>query len=416
MNKRKRKPGEDFDYKVFEADAIERLQRGESLIGKDGIFTELIQRIVNSALEGEMDGHLRETREEGSRNRRNGHTHKQLRTSLGPVGIEPPRDREGSFSPRLVRKWDREMGTGLEEQILSLYGMGNSIEDIRKQLSQFYGLEYSHGTISAVTERVWEEVVSWQQRPLLSCYPVIYLDAIFYKIRVEGKVSTQAIYTVYGISPEGERDVLALHIGESEGARHWGLILEDLRRRGVEEVLFFCVDGLSGLPEAIEAVYPRSRVQPCIVHKVRSSTRFVADKYLKALCKDLRRIYTAADLSQAEAALEALSQNWDSKYPEVSRVWRRDWDALMGFMDFGEHIRRMIYTTNSVEALHRIMRKTTKTKGAWVNEKGLLKQLYLALKFNQSSWKRKVYNWNAIQRELTQTFGENYTKWIPETY
>lgn len=241
---------------------------------------------------------------------------------------------------------------------------------------------------------------------------MIFLDGAYFKLRRERKVSSHVIYTVYGVNIEGERDVLGLYSDETEGASYWGLVLEDLQRRGVEEVLFFCVDGLKGFSDSIGDVYPKSLVQRCIVHQIRSSTRFVASKDRKSLCADLRKIYTAADRIGAEMALEAFTERWGQKYPRIGRSWQENWEELMPFMDYGAHIRRMIYTTNPVEALHRIIRKVTKTKGAWVNEKSLLKQIYLALHFNTKSWKRKSASWKDIQRELIEKFGKRYTQWI----
>jgi transposase-like protein len=300
----------------------------------------------------------------------------------------------------------------MDEIILSLYARGQSMEDVRYQIKQLYGVEISVGTISAVTDKVWGEIVQWQQRALSGCYPVVYLDAIMYKVREDGRVMNKAIYTLYGVSSEGEREILGLYLNESEGARQWGLILEDLKRRGVEEVFFFCVDGLKGFKEVIQEVFPKSIVQRCIVHMIRSSTRFVADKDIKSLCSDLRKIYTSANREQALIALESFGQKWDGKYKEVRQKWEECWDELMAFMDYKEDIRRMIYTTNPVEALHRVMRKVTKTKGAWNGEKALLKQLYLTLTYNEKSWKRTAFNWKVIQRDLLDQFGDRYSRWL----
>lgn len=403
-------PPTGFDYESFEKAAIKGLSEGKDLVGKDGVLTGLIQRIVNAALEGELDGHLASRRKAGGKNRRNGHTSKNLDTSLGTVGITPPRDREGSFSPQIVGKWDRQLGTGLDEQILSLYSTGNSVSDIQHQLRQIYGLEYSAGSISMVTDRVMDELLDWQQRPLASLYVIIYLDAIHFKIRENGQVQTQAIYTVFGVDVNGNRDILGLYLGDQEGAHQWGRILEDIQKRGVEEVLFFCVDGLKGFNEAIMQVYPLSFVQRCIIHMIRTSVRFVGYIDIKKVCADLRKMYTAADINQAEIALDVFEQTWSKKYKEIAPAWRANWTELMTYMQFGKDIRRIIYTTNAVEALHRQMRKATKTKGAWVNSKGLLKQLYLNLKFQSKGWKRNVFNWAAIQRELIDVFGKRYTK------
>jgi putative transposase len=299
-----------FDYRSFEKDAISGLMAGQDLIGKDGVLTSLIQRIVNAALEGELDGHIKEGKVYGGKNRRNGHTRKSLDTSLGTVQITPPRDREGSFTPQIVGKWNRQLGTGLDEQILSLYSTGNSISEIQYQLRQIYGIEYSAASISMVTDRVMEELSIWQHRALATMYVIVYLDAIHFKVRDEGKVETKAFYTVYGVDVNGNRDVLGLYLGEHEGAHHWGRILEDIQKRGVEDVLFFCVDGLAGFSEAILQVYPISFVQRCIVHMVRTSVRFVSSMDIKKVCTDLRKIYTASDINQAEMGLELFDHTW----------------------------------------------------------------------------------------------------------
>jgi len=391
-------------------EVLSRLYKGDAILGDGGIFTEMLQTFVNAALEGEIDNSLKENPPSRPSNRRNGHTRKIVRSTAGPMEVHTPRDRLGEHEPILIKKWERDLGSGIDDIILSLYARGQSVEDVRYQLRQMYGLEVSAGVISAVTERVWSEILEWQQRPLASCYAVVYLDAIHYKVRDEGHVVSKAIYTCYGISVEGQRDILGLYLDRSEGSRHWGLILEDIKRRGVEDVFFFCVDGLSGFKDVIEQVFSKSIVQRCIVHMIRTSTRFVSDKDKKAVCVDLRKIYTSANREQAEVALESFGQHWDKKYKEIRPKWEENWSELMAFMDYGEHIRRMIYTTNPVEALHRVMRKVTKSKGAWSNDKGLLKQLYLTLKHNEKSWKRKAFHWTAIQRELIEKYGERYEK------
>ncbi len=391
---------------------LSRLYKGDPILGEKGVFTNLLQSFVNAALEGEMDNFLQEAKDESTENRRNGHTSKSLRSTAGPLSIQTPRDRSGDHEPVIVKKRERELGTGLDEIILSLYARGQSVEDVRFQLHQIYGLEVSTGAISAVTDRVWSEIIEWQQRPLATCYTIIYLDAIHYKVREDGKVISKAIYTVYSVTTDGQRDILGLYLSQSEGARQWGLILEDIKRRGVEDVLFFSVDGLTGFKDVIEQSFPFSALQRCIVHKIRNSTRYVSDKDIKAVCRDLRKIYTASDREQALIALEAFGEQWNAKYKEIKPSWEADWDDLMVFMDYGENIRRMIYTTNPVEAVHRVMRKVTKTKGAWSNDKGLLKQLYLTLKYNEKSWKRIAFNWKAIQRELMEHFGERYIRYL----
>jgi transposase-like protein len=391
---------------------LSRLYKGDPILGEKGVFTNLLQSFVNAALEGEMDNFLQEAKDDSTDNRRNGHTSKSLRSTAGPLSIQTPRDRAGDHEPVIVKKRERELSTGLDEIILSLYARGQSVEDVRFQLHQIYGLEVSTGAISAVTDRVWSEIIEWQQRPLATCYTIIYLDAIHYKVREDGKVISKAIYTVYSVTTDGQRDILGLYLSQSEGARQWGLILEDIKRRGVEDVLFFSVDGLTGFKDVIEQSFPCSSVQRCIVHKIRNSTRYVSDKDIKAVCRDLRKIYTASDRDQALIALEAFGEQWNAKYKEIKPSWEADWDDLMAFMDYGQNIRRMIYSTNPVEAVHRVMRKVTKTKGAWSNDKGLLKQLYLTLKYNEKSWKRTAFNWKVIQRELMEHYGERYTRYL----
>ena len=394
------------------SEMLSRLYQGDPLLGDKGIFTNMLQSFVNAALEGEMDNYLHVSQAENNENRRNGHTPKSLRSTAGPLSIQTPRDRLGDHEPLLVRKRERELTTGLDQVIMGLYARGQSVEDVRFQLQQIYGIEISAGAISAVTDRVWGEITEWQQRPLAPCYPMVYLDAIQYKVREDGKVISKAIYTVYAVTVDGQRDILGLYLNETEGSRQWGLILEDLKRRGVEDVFFFSIDGLKGFKGVIENVFPAATLQRCIVHKIRNSTRYVSDKDRRAVCKDLRMVYTASDRDQAAIALEAFGERWDSRYKEIKPSWEADWDDLMAFMDYNENIRRMIYTTNPVEAVHRVMRKVTKTKGAWSNDKGLIKQLYLTLKYNERSWKRTAFNWTSIQRGLMECFNERYTHYL----
>lgn len=394
------------------AEVISRLYQGDPIVGDGGIFTDMLQALVNAALEGEMDHTLRESKLAKNENRRNGHTNKTVTSRVGPLDIYTPRDRRGEHDPILVKKWDRDLGTGLDDIILSLYARGQSVEDVRYQLRELYGVDVSSGAISAVTDRVWPEILEWQQRPLSPCYPIVYLDAIFYKVREDGRIISKAVYTAYGVSVEGQRDILGLYLKESEGSRQWGLILEDLKQRGVEDVFFFCVDGLTGFKKVIEDVFPLSIVQRCVVHMVRSSTKFVSYKDIYRVCSDLRKIYTATDRQQAAIALQVFGAKWDGKYKEIRKKWEENWEELMTFMEYKKSIRTLLYTTNPVEALHRVMRKVTKSKGAWSNDKGLLKQLYLALMHSQKSWKKKIVGWLPIQKELMDQFGNRYEKYI----
>ena len=391
-------------------EVMRRLYNKDSLLGEGGIFTEMLQSMINAALEGELDHTLGS--DPASSNRRNGHTHKKVRSPAGTLEIHPQRDREGVHQPTIIKKWERELGSGMDEIILSLYARGQSVEDVRFQLRQLYGVEMSAGTISAVTDRVLPQILQWQNRPLWAFYSIIYLDAIHYKVREEGRVISKAFYTTYGVDANGERDILGLYLTESEGARQWGLVLEDLKKRGVEDVLFFCIDGLPGFKDVIDEVFPASQVQRCIVHMIRNSTRFVSYKDRRAVCDDLKTIYAAADREQEALALAAFRITWDKKYKEISPKWTENWEELMAFMAYRSNVRRMIYTTNPVEAVHRILRKVTKTKGAWSSDNGLLKQIYLILTYNEKSWKTKATNWLSIQRGLIEQFGERYQRHV----
>jgi putative transposase len=412
----KKKKGKSLEELIPDAElrnrVSEQLYSGRPLLAPGSVFSEMLQAMVNASLDGEMHHFMEEEKAKESENRRNGYTEKVVRSTAGELQIKTPRDRKGDYDPLLIGKRQRELSSGMDEIILGLYARGNSIDDIQYQLRQLYGLELSTGLISTITERVWEEVLSWQQRPLLPCYAVIYLDGIYYRAKHENKFIDRTIHTVYGVSADGQRDVLGMYLFDNEGARNWAMVLEDLKKRGVETVLFFCVDGLSGFPQAIDSVYPQAIVQRCIVHMIRTSTQLVAEKDLKKVCADLRKIYTAANEDQAKLALEEFGRKWDDRYKRIRPKWEENWVELMAFMDFGQHIRRMIYTTNPVEGLHRIMRKVTKSKGAWTSDRALIKQLYLALKHSEKSWKKQAYQWKAIQEELVEKFGDAFSKYL----
>lgn len=389
---------------------INQLYKKENLYSEGSIFRDLLQGFVNNALDGEMDAHLED--KASKTNRRNGKKGKTIRSQAGNLNIDTPRDRDGSYDPKLVSKWQRELTTGLDEVILSFYAQGQSVEDIRRQLNVIYGLEVSAGTISAITDKVWEDIQKWQNRTLSRCYPVVYLDGTHYRVREDGQILSKVIYTVYGVNQHGERDILGLYLKRNEGARQWGFVLEDLQRRGLEEVFIFCVDGLSGFKDVIEEVFPKASVQRCIVHMVRASVRFVGYKDYKSVCKDLRKVYSSADENQAAIALDNFEEKWNKKYPEIAKKWNKNWEELMMFMNFKKDIRRMVYTTNPVEAVHRVMRKTTKAKGAWNSDNALIKQLYLTLMHNEKSWKRNAFNWTAVQRDLLEIYGDRYEQYL----
>jgi len=417
MKNRKKK--ETLSDLIPDADLRERitahLYSKQPLFSEGGVFSELLQGMVNKMLEGEVEEFLDEQRASGVQNKRNGYTSKQVLSSAGPLNVHTPRDRNAEFEPELIGKRQKDLSSGIDEQIIALYAQGNSVEDVRRLLSRLYGLDISAGKISAITDQVLPEIQAWRTRPLRAMYPVVYLDAVHFKVRHDGQYGNRAFYSVYGIDYEGDRDLLGLYISESEGAKRWGMVLEDLKVRGVEDILIICTDDLKGFSDSIAEVFPNSIVQKCIVHKVRSSTRFVDDKDAKEVRKDLRAIYTAATREAARTALEVFAQKWGVKYPQVVESWERDWEELTAFMDYSKDLRRMIYTTNPVEALHRIIRKLIKGKAAWVSETALIKQLYLCLMHNHKSWKRPANGWKAIQRELAQKYGERFSRHLVES-
>lgn len=400
-------PNEEYRKKIEQG-----LLEGKELIGPEGVFKELLQSIVNASLEGEMDHHLMEERSKGEKNRRNGRDTKYVKSKVGTLEIEPPRDRNSTFEPTIVKKRQRELNTGFDEIIMALYAKGNSVDEIHRLLRELYGVECSPSAISVITERIWPEIIEWQQRPLEPCYSLVYLDGMHFRVKVDGKFEDRCVYSIYAIDTQGNRDVLGIYLSETESSGEWGMILEDLKRRGVEDILIISIDGLTGFKQAIEHVFPRTLVQRCIVHKIRNSVRFVPDKDKKKLCSDLRKVYTAANKDQAYTVLKAFRVKWGRHGERIADSWEKDWEELMNFMNFGQNIRRMMYTTNPVEALHRIIRKTTKGKGAWISERALTKQLYLILTRNEKSWRRKVYNFNPIQLELIDKFGDRYKQWI----
>lgn len=390
----------------------EHLYSKEPLLGEDSPFSELLQQMVNKLLDGEMEAFIEDERLEGKKNKRNGKTSKQILSQTGPLHIDTPRDRNGDFTPELVGKRQRELSSGLDEQILALYAQGNSIEDVRRLLARMYGVHISAGKISQITDKVLPHIQEWRDRPLQAFYPIVYLDAVHFKVRHEGRYDNRAFYTVYSVDWEGQRDLLGMYIQSAEGAHRWGLVLQDLHRRGVQDILVICTDDLKGFSQTIGEIFPRSIVQKCVVHQVRNSLRFVDEKDRKKVASELRKVYTASTLEQAQTALEAFDVSWGEKYGYIADKWRDNWGELMAFMDFSKDMRRMIYTTNPVEALHRIIRKMIKGKAAWVSDTALIKQMYLSLMHNEKSWKRKAYGWKSIQRDLLENYRQRISQWI----
>ncbi len=386
-------------------DAVRGL-KPEELSGPGGLLSQLAGRVVEAALDAEMTEHLGHP--PGgvplSANVRNGATAKTLQTDLGPVEIKTPRDREGSFEPKLVAKRQTRLA-GLDDKILGLYAGGMTVRDISHHLSELYGTEIGRDTISRITDAVLEDVEAWRTRPLEAVYPIVYFDALRVKVREDRSVKNLACYLALGVDCDGEREVLGIWWQETEGAKFWLAVLNDLHRRGVQDVLIACVDGLKGFPEAIEAVFPQTWVQTCIVHLIRQSLRFVPDKHRKRVAADLRPIYTAVDADAAADALATFEADWGERYPMIGKTWREAWEHVVPFLAFPPDVRRVVYTTNTIEALHRQIRKTIKTRGHFPTEEAARKLIYLSITNAQKSW-RQTYNWTSALLAFKIHFGD----------
>lgn len=385
----------DFD------ELLEEVKSGKEITGKDGVLAPLVKALVEAALEGELDSHLAE---DVTRNRKNGKTGKKLKTSVGNVELRTPRDRAGTFEPQIVKKNQTSVSAEIEGKILSMYGRGLSYSDIREHVREIYGISVSEAAISAITDRVLDELKTWQERPLDDVYPFVWMDAIHYKVRVDGHYQTRAVYTVLALTMDGRKEVLGLYLSESEGANFWLSVLTDLQNRGVKDILIASVDGLTGFPEAIATIFPKTEVQLCIVHQIRNSLRYVAWKDQKAFMRDLKRVYRAANKKAAETALDELEAAWGSKYPIVIKSWRKKWDNLSAYFRYPKPIRKVIYTTNSIEAVHRQFRKLTKTKGGFPNDNSLLKLLYLGIRNAEKKWTMPVQNWRQTLSQMAIFF------------
>ncbi|HAS8353776.1 TPA: IS256 family transposase, partial [Vibrio vulnificus] len=349
----------DFD------NALKALQNGQALTGKDGILTPLIKQLTEAALAAELDSHLTNDAEA---NRRNGSTKKTVKAPTGSFELATPRDRNGSFEPQLVKKHQTTLSNEIEQKIIRLFAIGMSYADISREIEDLYAFSVSTATISAVTDKVIPELKQWQQRPLEALYPFIWLDAIHYKIREDGRYVSKAVYTVLALNLEGKKEVLGLYLSESEGANFWLSVLTDLQNRGLKDILIACVDGLTGFPEAINSIFPQTEVQLCIIHQIRNSLKYVASKHHKAFMADLKPVYRAVSKEAAETALDELDIKWGNQYPVVIQSWQRKWTHLSGYFRYPADIRKVIYTTNAIESVHRQFRKLTKTKGAFPNE------------------------------------------------
>jgi len=392
-----------FNFKEFEEEAIRQLQSGRPLEGKDGVLAPLIKRLVEAGLSGEMDAHLAGSKKV---NRRNGKTGKEVKTAFGKVEIETPRDRNSTFMPQLLPKRQTTLGEALDHKVIALYGLGMSYNDICKHLEELYGLTVSPATLSAITDKIIDAVKSWQNRPLESVYPFMWLDAIHYKVKEEGAIKTKAVYCLLGVNREGIKDLLGLYISENEGARFWLNVLTDIQNRGVHDILIACIDNLKGFAEAIETIFPQTEVQLCIVHQIRNSTRFVPNKDIKQVMNALKEVYQAPSKEQAEKGLALLEEEWGVKYPAMIKSWLNNWERLSNYFKYPKDIRRIIYTTNIIESFHSQLRKVTKSKRVFNSDMSLFKLLYLVQKNLKRDWQGSIKGWKLTHAQMTILFDQ----------
>jgi transposase-like protein len=385
------------------AEFAAQLKAGKGIGGKDGALTPLIKQLTEMALQAELETHLSQ---DLTRNRKNGTTSKTMKSANGTFELDTPRDRNGSFEPELVRKNQTHMSDELESKMLSLFALGSSYSQIADHIEDIYGVHFSKPAITAITDKLIPKLDEWKKRPLESIYPFVYLDAIHYKVREDGHYVAKAFYTVLGVNLEGKKEILGLYLNESEGAKFWLQVLTDLQNRGVQDILIASVDGLKGFPEAINAVFPETEVQLCIVHQIRNSLKYVASKNQKQFAGELKKVYQAFTKEEAEQELDKLEEKWGKKYPIIFDSWRNKWDNLSNYFKYAEPIRKVIYTTNIIESVHRQFRTLTKTKGAFPNDNSLLKLLYAGIQNAEKKWTMPIRNWSLTISQLNIHFKE----------
>lgn len=392
---------------------VKEYKTKEALFGKDGVAFELQKRLYEAALRGELTDHLgyekHERQESGfNQNARNGNHGKRLKSELGEMSIDMPRDRDGSFDPQIIRKRQTRFDA-FDDKILAMYARGMSTTDIQGHLQEQYGVEVSSSFVSTVTDSVIDDVRAWQSRPLNSVYPILYLDCLVIKVRENKRIINKAIYLALGVNLEGHKELLGMWMSENEGAKFWLSVLTELKNRGLNDIFIACVDGLSGFPEAIESVYPKTQVQLCIVHMVRNSLKYVGWKDRKELVWDLKKVYTASTVEEAELALTDFAEKWDKKYPSVSASWLKRWERITPFFAYPADIRKVIYTTNAIESLNMTLRKVIKNKRVFPTDDSVYKLLYLAINNISKRWTMPIRNWNEAMNWFIIEFGDRVT-------
>jgi putative transposase len=392
---------------------LKNVQNVDELIGKDGLITDLFKDTLQNMMEAELTHSLGYPKGQGSRifkttpNKRNGHSQKTVRSSMGEIVLDKPRDRNGEFSPKVLEQYQGGNTNELERKIISMYGRGMTVSDCNEHLAEMYGVSVSDGMISEITNKILPEVEAWRSRPLSALYPIIYSDAIHYKVREDGRIKTKAVYLIIGVDIFGKKDVLGIWIGEeAESSKFWLKVFQDIQARGVNDILIFCSDNLSGFSEAITAVFPNVIIQKCIIHQIRNSLKYISSGDKKEFLSDLKKVYQASTKDDAETQLLILGDKWGEKYGIVIKSWQNNWEELSAYFDFSPAIRKMIYTNNMIESLNRNLRKVTKNRSVFPNETSLLKLLYLATQNTTKKWTMSVPNWSQIIAQLHIHFGD----------
>lgn len=374
------------------------------------LFKEMVSDVLENGLEGELDDELGYTkydyRNKATDNSRNGHSTKKIKTSFGDMEIDVPRDRKGDFEPQLIKKQQTTLTGDIEEKIISMYAKGMTTSDIEAHIHDIYGLECSDSTISRITDKILPVVKEWQSRPLEEIYAVVFMDAIHFHVRSEGQIVKKAVYVAIGIRMDGIKEVLGMWVGENESTKFWLSVMNGLKNRSVEDILIACVDGLTGFPAAIEAVFPKTEIQQCIIHQIRNTTKFVSYKDIKALMADLKRVYAAVDEQTALNELDKFDEKWGGKYPKITISWHSNWANLSTYFKYPQEVRTLIYTTNAIEGFNRQLRKVTKSKGVFPTDDSLLKMLYLAMIDITKKWTGKRREWGQIHSQLEIFFSD----------
>jgi transposase-like protein len=396
---------EKFDFEAFKREAMSKLKNKEPGVTAENLFRPLFKRFIEEALESEMDEHLANG-ERDLGNRKNGKSTKTVKSVNGAFELETPRDRSGTFEPKLVGKRQTLISEEIEDKVIRLYSKGLSVRDITEHIEEMYGFTLSATTMSNITDRVIPLIQEWQQRALESTYCIVWFDAMFYKVREEGRVVTRALYNIIGVNTSGVKELLGIYMADSEGAKFWMQVMEDLKRRGLQDILIACIDNLKGFADAIELVFPKTQVQCCIVHQIRNSFKYVSYKDSRAFMADLKTVYQASTKEEAEQNLDGLEEKWNKKYPVAIQSWRSNWHRLSTYFEYPDAIRKMMYTTNSIEAFHRQIRKVTKTKGAFTSDAALLKLVYLATVRVVEKWSVVIHNWAIIASQLQLIFND----------